>query len=263
MEIVFHTRAHSQAQAIQLRCETLDLAAGTWQPDMVSYPLLSSAISKHSLVCHETTLNFSEHELFHLTWLEREWASLGILLTIICFSLDQTFSHAPIFGPALPGGVGRKAGPVASRARSGPQIWDLCQIEGKRLQTVTENAEGLKTRWVRGFVQHRMPRWWQTGIQLLDLHCPASWLLGVFSYPYPKWQDHHTCPAWVWFRHWRVFRAFLVYESSHSSTGFFLEDNWLQRDSHSLCFIHLFSSEHLTLFLALNRYSIGNHWMKK
>lgn len=132
MEIVFHTRAHSQAQAIQLRCETLDLAAGTWQPDMVSYPQLSSAISKHSLVCHETTLNFSEHELFHLTWLEREWAGLGVLLTIICFSLDQTFSHAPIFGPALPGGVGTKAGPVASRARSRPQIWDLCQTEGKR-----------------------------------------------------------------------------------------------------------------------------------
>lgn len=145
--------------------------AQMWNPRLGSWHLaarhgkLPSAFFSHFqalfLVCHETTLNFSEHELFHLTWLEREWASLGILLTIICFSLDQTFSHASIFGPALPGGVGRKAGPVASRARSGPQIWDLCQIEGKRLQTVTENAEGLKTRWVRGFVQHRMPRWWQ------------------------------------------------------------------------------------------------------
>lgn len=99
---------------------------------MVSYPQLSSAISKHFGVCHETTLNFPEHELFHLTWLGREWARLGSLLTIGCFSLDQTFNYAPIFGPALAVEVGTKAGPVASKARSRLQIWDLCQTEGKR-----------------------------------------------------------------------------------------------------------------------------------
>lgn len=156
METVFHTRTHSQAQAIQLRCETLVLAAGTWQPDMVSYPQLSSAISKHSLVCHETTLKFPEHELFHLTWLEREWASLSALLTISCFSLDQKFSHAPIFGPALHAEVGTKAGPVASRARSRPQIWDLCQTEGKRT---------VDCHWERR----------RTGDQMGEGTCPASY----------------------------------------------------------------------------------------
>lgn len=125
-------RAHGQAQATQLRCETLDLAADTWQPDTVSCPQVFPGISKHSWVCHMTTLNFPEHELFHLTWLGRQWASPGALLTISCFSLEQIFSHAHVFGPALPGEVGIKVGPVASRDRSGPQIQALCQTEGKR-----------------------------------------------------------------------------------------------------------------------------------
>lgn len=150
----------------------------------------------------------------------------------------------------------QKLGQWPARPEVGSRFGISARQKGKGLQIVAENAEGLKARWVRGLVQHHMARWWQTGMQFLDLHCPASWLLGVFSYPYPKQQDHHTCLAWVWLRHWRVFQAFLVYESSYSSTGFFLEDNWLQRDSHSFCFIHLFSPEHLTQFLAFNRYSI-------
>ena len=230
---------------------------------MVSYPQLSSAISKHFGVCHETTLNFPEHELFHLTWLGREWARLGSLLTIGCFSLDQTFNYAPIFGPALAVEVGTKAGPVASKARSRLQIWDLCQTEGKRTADCRwecRRTEGQMGEGTCPASYGKMVASWDA-VPRPSLPCPLA-ARGLLL-PLPKRQDHHTCLAWVWLRHWRVFQAFLVYESSYSSTGFFLEDNWLQRDSHSFCFIHLFSPEHLTQFLAFNRYSIDSHWMKK
>lgn len=47
MKTVFHLGAHSQAWATQLGCETLGLAAGTWQLEVLSCPHLFSAISKH------------------------------------------------------------------------------------------------------------------------------------------------------------------------------------------------------------------------
>lgn len=113
---------------------------------------------------------------------------------------------------------------------------------------------------------------WQTGMQLLFLHCPTSWLLSVFSYPSPEQQDHPTCPAWVWLRRGGSLRPFSPTVLLHTFNWFFPGrqlTSMTQRPSPPQAtilthlFYYLFSPEHLTQFLAFNGYSIDSHWIKK
>ena len=157
----------------------------------------------------------------------------------------------------------QKLGQWPAGPEVGPRFGFPAREKGRGLQIITEEVEVLKTRWVRGFVQHHMARWWQTGLHFLLLHCPASWLLTCLLLPLAQATGPPHLPCMSMAQAWRVFEAFLVYLSSHSSIGSLLEDNWLQWHSHSFYFTHLFCPEHLTQLLAFNRYSIDSHWIKK
>lgn len=79
---------------------------------------------------------------------------------------------------------------------AGPEMDPRFRLSARQkergLQIIREHRK-TKTRWVRGLAQHHMARWWQTGTQLVFLHCPALWLLNVYSYPYPRGKA--TTPA--------------------------------------------------------------------
>lgn len=69
----FFPEADGQAQETQPRCETVGLAAGSWQPGSGRSHTLFLALPRHSWVCHKTTLNLLDMHFF--TW--HDWEVNG------------------------------------------------------------------------------------------------------------------------------------------------------------------------------------------
>lgn len=174
-----------------------------------------------------------------MSWqgMNKPWCS-----AVNCFLLEAPSSYAHVFGPAWPREAGTKAGPVASKARSGPQIQTLCQMEGKRTSDDHRENRKTKTRWVKGLVQHHMAGWWRTGTQLVFLPCPALWLVSVYLDPYPRGKattpalhEHGSGTKGIW-----GLSCLLFFFTQLN--GFFIGEQWLQ-----WCSAHFYFPEHLTV----------------
>lgn len=187
---------------------------------------LSPALSSHFQALLGMPLNYSE-----LFWscafsLDRTWkgTSKG---TAFCSppSLEQTFIHAHVFSPDPRGEVAQRLGHWPSGLEVGPRVGLSAREKGGGRQIITKNTGELKTRWVRGNCSTSHGKTvanWDTA-PLPSLPC----LLALKHLLLPSSQEAGPLklPCMSMAQAWKVFKAFLAYQSSDGSL---LEDNWLQ-----------------------------------